>query len=138
MMYDDVAYDPKNPKPGELHNSPDGPDYRKGMKVDYRTTSVNKIVFQAVLSGDSVVAGKYPGTQKKTTSSSSYTDHGAYNVLGMPSGSPMMRSDLASYIQHARSAGKFHKLSIYIEACESGSMLMGMEHDNFGIKDKTP
>ncbi|PIO69027.1 peptidase C13 family protein [Teladorsagia circumcincta] len=130
MMYDDVANDPKNPKPGELHNSPDGPDYRKGMTVDYsnlpslmfRTTSVNKVVFHAVLSGDTVVAGKFPGSGRVLQSTKEdnvfifYTDHGAYNVLGMPSGSP-----------HAQSLGKFHKISVYIEACESGSMLTGMD-----------
>ncbi|KAK5972814.1 Legumain-protease-precursor [Trichostrongylus colubriformis] len=136
MMYDDVAHDPKNPQPGELHNSPDGPDYRKGMKVDYRTTSVNKVVFQAVLSGDDVIARAFPGSGRVLRSTKEdnvfiyYTDHGAYNVLGMPNGSPITRSDLAAYIKHARSVGKFHKLSVYIEACESGSMLMGMENDN--------
>ncbi|KAK6051021.1 peptidase C13 family protein [Cooperia oncophora] len=138
MMYDDVAFDPKNPKPGELHNSPDGPDYRKGMTVDYRTTSVNKVVFQAVLTGDAVIAGAYPGSGRVLQSTKEdnvfvyYTDHGAYNLLGMPSGSPMTRSELAAYIQRARSAGKFHKLSVYIEACESGSMLAGLENDEFG------
>ncbi|VDO63868.1 unnamed protein product [Heligmosomoides polygyrus] len=58
MMYDDVAFDPKlgsicrirlrcinlyrhsrNPNPGELRSTPEGPDYRKGMKVDYRFDS---------------------------------------------------------------------------------------------------
>ncbi|KIH55353.1 hypothetical protein ANCDUO_14491, partial [Ancylostoma duodenale] len=35
MMYDDVALDPRNPNPGELRNVWNGPDYRKGLKVDY-------------------------------------------------------------------------------------------------------
>ncbi|EPB78215.1 peptidase C13 family protein [Ancylostoma ceylanicum] len=122
MMYDDVAYDPRNPNPGELRNIWNGPDYRKGMKVDYRTTSVNKYVFQAVLSGDSTVASAFAGSGRvlKSTSSDNvfifYTDHGAYNILGMPSGPVITRSDLVGYIEHARALGKFHKLSIYIEA----------------------
>ncbi|WKY09191.1 hypothetical protein Q1695_001952 [Nippostrongylus brasiliensis] len=133
MMYDDVAYDPRNPKPGELHNSPSGPDYRKGMRVDYRTTSVNKLVFQAVLLGDAGMvklyegSGRVLGSTKKDNVFIYYSDHGAYNVLGMPAGSPIYRSDLASFIDHARNLGKFNELSIYIEACESASMLAGME-----------
>ncbi|KHJ82161.1 peptidase C13 family protein [Oesophagostomum dentatum] len=49
----------------------------------------------------------------------------------MPSGPVLTRSDLLSYISRARSLGKFYKLSIYVEACESGSMLAGLESDNF-------
>ncbi|KAI0239224.1 Legumain [Lamellibrachia satsuma] len=36
MMYDDVAYDPKNPYPGKLFNHPTGPDVYAGVKIDYR------------------------------------------------------------------------------------------------------
>ncbi|VDM80465.1 unnamed protein product [Strongylus vulgaris] len=137
MMYDDVAYDPGNPHPGELRNIQNGPDYRKGMVVDYRATSVNKYVFQAVLTGNTVLAAFYEGSGRvlKSTTADNvfifYSDHGAYNVLGMPSGPPITKSDLQSYIETARSAGKFHKLSIYVEACESGSMLSGLEKDDF-------
>ncbi|KAL6741588.1 hypothetical protein Aduo_014826 [Ancylostoma duodenale] len=137
MMYDDVALDPRNPNPGELRNVWNGPDYRKGLKVDYRTTSVNKYVFQAVLFGDTAITSAFTGSGRVLNSTSSdnvfifYTDHGAYNVLGMPSGPVMTKSDLLGHIQHARALGKFHKLSIYIESCESGSMLSGLENDNF-------
>ncbi|CAJ0591592.1 unnamed protein product [Cylicocyclus nassatus] len=136
MMYDDVAYDPKNPHPGELRNIQNGPDYRKGMKVDYRTTAVNKYVFEAVLTGNSARAALYGGSGRvlKSTSADNvfifYSDHGAYNILGMPSGPPITKSDLQNYINAARNAGKFHKLSMYVEACESGSILEGFEKDD--------
>ncbi|KHJ80772.1 peptidase C13 family protein [Oesophagostomum dentatum] len=107
------------------------------MHVDYRTTSVNKYVFQAVLTGDATLASMFEGSGRVLQSTSAdnvfvyYSDHGAYNILGMPSGPVLTRSDLLSYINRARSLGMFHKLSIYVEACESGSMLAGLEGDSF-------
>jgi len=54
MVYDDIANNPDNPRPGTIINHPQGPDVYAGMPKDYTGEQVNAENFLAVLSGNQV------------------------------------------------------------------------------------
>ena len=52
FAYDDIAYNPKNPFPGEIYNRPDGPNVYEGVNIDYSDNDVNPETYLSVLKGD--------------------------------------------------------------------------------------
>ena len=52
MMFDDVAFDPENPRPGGLINQPNGPDIYHGVKKDYTGEDVTPENFMKILLGN--------------------------------------------------------------------------------------
>jgi legumain len=56
MVYDDLAQNSENPRPGQLFNHPDGADVYAGLPKDYTGPQVNAANFLAVLEGNAVSA----------------------------------------------------------------------------------
>lgn len=54
MVYDDIAHNPMNPRPGTIINHPKGGDVYKGMPKDYTRSDVTATNFLAALRGDEV------------------------------------------------------------------------------------
>uniref|UniRef100_A0A8C4NIC2 legumain n=1 Tax=Eptatretus burgeri TaxID=7764 RepID=A0A8C4NIC2_EPTBU len=130
MMYDDLAYDSNNPTPGILINKPNGPDVYNGVLKDYVGNDVTPENFLAVLRGDAeAVRGK--GNGKVIHSGPDdhvfvyFTDHGAPGLLAFPN-SELYVQDLDKTITQMYQQNQYKKMVIYIEACESGSMMVNL------------
>ncbi|KAF5834424.1 vacuolar processing enzyme [Dunaliella salina] len=138
MMYGDIAHHADNPFPGKIFNRPGGPDVFQGVAIDYRGDEVNVNTVLAVLEGNKD-AVKSLGTGKVIDSGPNdevfvfYSDHGSPGVLGMPSGSMLYADQLLGAIRRKRAAHGYKEMSMYIEACESGSLFQGMLEDDLQL-----
>ncbi|CEO97049.1 hypothetical protein PBRA_005653 [Plasmodiophora brassicae] len=131
MFKDDVAYDAENPVKGELINRPGGPNVYEGVVKDYTGDTVNANNFLHVLKGDAdavktIGSGRVVESGPEDTLFIAYFDHGATGLVGMPDGSYLYGSDLVDSLKDMYENGKFKRAVIFIEACESGSMVDGI------------
>ncbi|XP_051946441.1 legumain-like isoform X2 [Xyrauchen texanus] len=132
MMYDDLAQAPDNPTPGEIINRPNGTDVYKGVLKDYTGDDVTPQNFLAVLKGDA--AGVKGGSGKVLKSGPNdhvfvyFTDHGAPGLLAFPN-DDLLVDDLMDTIKYMHTNNKYLKMVLYIEACESGSMMKPLPVD---------
>ncbi|TKR86750.1 hypothetical protein L596_011275 [Steinernema carpocapsae] len=134
MMYDDVANDPQNPRPGELFNGPELKDFYKGVKIDYRGDDVNRDVFLNVMKGNKagvqgVGNGRVIDSGPDDHVFIYYTDHGAAGLIAMPTGDVLTKDDLWKALEYMYENKRYSKLVFYMEACESGSMFDGYPTD---------
>ncbi|XP_024523144.1 vacuolar-processing enzyme [Selaginella moellendorffii] len=130
MMFDDIANNTDNPRPGTIINHPQGSDVYAGVPKDYTGAAVTAENFLAVLLGDKNSTSG--GTGKVVSSGPEdhvflfYSDHGGPGVLGMPGESNLYANDLIDVIKKKHASGGYREMVIYIEACESGSMVEGL------------
>ncbi|XP_054651544.1 legumain [Dunckerocampus dactyliophorus] len=132
MMMDDLADADENPTPGILINRPNGTDVYKGVVKDYTAEAVTPANFLAVLRGD---ASKVKGGSGKVLRSGPndhifvyFTDHGAPGILAFPIGELHVK-DLQETLKYMHDNNKYKKMVLYIEACESGSMMKHLPDD---------
>ncbi|KAI3682208.1 hypothetical protein L2E82_50071 [Cichorium intybus] len=137
FMYDDIANNEENPRPGVIINSPDGDDVYHGVPKDYTGEDVTVDNFFAVLLGNkSAVKG---GSGKVVNSGPNdhifvyYTDHGGPGVLGMPTNPYMYANDLIEVLKKKHASGTYKSLVFYLEACESGSIFEGLLPEGLNI-----
>ncbi|CAF1101346.1 unnamed protein product [Adineta ricciae] len=137
MMYDDLAKNKQNPTPGIIINHPNGQDVYKGVPHDYTGNTVTPKNFINVLLGKKdamkgVGSGKVLESGPDDNVFIYFTDHGATGLVAFPNG-VLYAKDLNSTIAQMHSENKYKEMVIYIEACESGSMLEGLLPDNINI-----
>lgn len=137
FMYDDIAFDPENPRPGVIINSPDGDDVYKGVPKDYTGKDVNVgNFFAAILGNKTAIKG---GSGKVVDSGPNdhifiyYTDHGGPGVLGMPTSPYLYAKDLIDVLKKKHASGTYKSLVFYLEACESGSIFEGLLPEGLNI-----
>ncbi|TVU50416.1 hypothetical protein EJB05_01787, partial [Eragrostis curvula] len=131
FMYDDIANNTENPRPGVIINNPNGTDVYAGVPKDYTGEQVNVQNFLAVLLGDT---SNLTGGSRKVVNSTAddhvfvyYTDHGGPGTLGMPSGEGRLYAkDLVDTLVKKHAAGGYKRLVFYLEACDSGSIFEGL------------
>lgn len=134
MAYDDVANNPQNPFPGKLFNKPtasgvEGVDVYEGCNIDYKGQDVNIANFVGVLTGTA------SGRSLKSTSEDNvfinFVDHGGPGLICFPGFvEEMHKVQLQQTLQTMSDTNMFHKLSFYLETCESGSMFEGLNIPN--------
>ncbi|WJX09607.1 legumain [Trifolium repens] len=137
FMYDDIASNVENPRPGVIINKPDGGDVYEGVPKDYTGADVHADNFYAALLGNkSALTG---GSGKVVDSGPNdhifvyYTDHGGPGVLGMPVGPYLYASDLNEVLKKKHASGGYKSLVFYLEACESGSIFEGLLPEDIDI-----
>ncbi|KAL2650297.1 hypothetical protein R1flu_018425 [Riccia fluitans] len=137
FMYDDIADNYENPRPGQIINSPMGSDVYHGVPKDYTGMDVNvNNLFAAILGDKSAITG---GSGKVVDSGPDdhifiyYSDHGGPGVLGMPTPPYLYAPDLISTLQRKYDLGTYKKMVIYLEACESGSIFEGILPEGLNI-----
>ncbi|GER32544.1 vacuolar-processing enzyme, partial [Striga asiatica] len=137
FMYDDIANNEENPRPGIIINSPDGEDVYKGVPKDYVGDNATVNNFLAVLLGNkSAVTG---GSGKVVDSGPNdhifvyYSDHGGPGVLGMPTNPYLYADDLINVLKKKHASGTYKSLAFYLEACESGSIFEGLLPEGLNI-----
>lgn len=124
MMYDDIAHSKSNPTPGVIINIPGGVNVYSNITIDYKHSDVNKNNFMGVLKGDPSLKAK----GKKVLASGPndhvfvyFSDHGGTGVLCFPR-NVITSAELNSTLQWMKNNNRFAAMTLYIEACESGSM----------------
>ncbi|KAG6388022.1 hypothetical protein SASPL_153219 [Salvia splendens] len=137
FMYDDIANNRENPRPGVIINNPHGADVYKGVPKDYVGSAVNAENFYAAILGNkSAVKG---GSGKVVDSGPNdhifiyYTDHGGPGILGTPAGPYIYADDLNAVLKQKHAAGTYKSLVFYLEACESGSIFEGLLPEGLNI-----
>ncbi|XP_057478445.1 vacuolar-processing enzyme-like [Actinidia eriantha] len=137
FMYDDIAFNEENPRPGVMINSPHGDDVYNGVPKDYtgKDVTVNNF-FAAILGNKTAVTG---GSGKVVDSGPNdhifiyYTDHGGPGVLGMPRYPNIYANDLIDVLKKKHASGTYKSLVFYLEACESGSIFEGLLPEGLNI-----
>lgn len=125
MMYDDIANNPSNPKPGKVFNWPGGPDVYVGTIKDYTSHTVTAANFLNILQGKDmkgIGSGKTIASDGNDNLFVFYTDHGATQLVAFPEGPYLYAKDLIAALNSMAKANHFKELVFYLEACESGSM----------------
>lgn len=134
MAYDDIAKNEENPFPGQIFNEPDGDDVYAGCELDYTGSAVTAANFANVLLGNGTSSGN--GRVLESTEDDNvflfYVDHGAPGIIQFPGDDVMHTQEFQTVLTQMHSKKMFGKLVVYMEACESGSMLEGLP-TNLGI-----
>ncbi|KAL0447413.1 UNVERIFIED_CONTAM: Vacuolar-processing enzyme [Sesamum latifolium] len=137
FMYDDIAYNEENPRPGVIINNPHGEDVYKGVPKDYVGDDVTVNNFFAVLLGDKTTvkggSGKVVDSGPNDHIFIYYTDHGGPGVLGMPTSPYIYADDLINVLKKKHASGTYKSLVFYLEACESGSIFEGLFPEGLNI-----
>ncbi|XP_036427718.1 legumain-like [Colossoma macropomum] len=147
MMYDDIAHHEKNRgHKGEIINEPKGPNVYNGVLKDYIGADVSVNNFLAVLRGDESGVTKCAGGQKKVLKSGKndtifiyLSSHGGKGVLSFPE-KDLHASDLVDTINKMSGRQQFAKMVIYVESCNSGSMIADLPKNAqvYGVSASTP
>jgi legumain len=141
MMYDDIAQNAQNPTKGVIINHPTGNDVYHGVPKDYTGTDVTPANFINVLLGNKeamqgIGSGKVLGSGPDDNVFIFYSDHGAVGLVAFPTGI-LYAKDLNQTIATMYAQKKYKQLVIYIEACESGSMLEDLLPNNINVYGTT-
>jgi len=126
MMYDDVANSNQNPVKGTLINHPNGQDVYHGVVKDYVGKDVTPENFLKVLFGDAagmkgIGSGKVVASGPEDHVFVNFADHGGPGIIAFPDGL-LHVAQLNKTIWQMYEKKHYHKMVMYIEACESGSM----------------
>ncbi|KAD6453444.1 hypothetical protein E3N88_08149 [Mikania micrantha] len=136
-MYDDIANNTLNPRPGVIINSPNGSDVYAGVPKDYTGEYVTAANFYAVLLGSTSAltggSGKVLATKPQDKVFIYYTDHGGPGILGMPNLPYIYANDFINVLKAKHAMGTYSEMVIYVEACESGSIFEGLIPENLNI-----
>ncbi|KAM7507562.1 hypothetical protein LguiA_018015 [Lonicera macranthoides] len=137
FMYDDIAFNKENPRPGVIINSPHGDDVYQGVPKDYTGENVTvSNFFAAILGNKTAIKG---GSGKVVDSGPNdhifiyYSDHGGSGVLGLPTNPYMYANDLIEVLKKKHASGTYKSLVFYLEACESGSIFEGLLPEGLNI-----
>ncbi|KAL8139220.1 hypothetical protein V2J09_005241 [Rumex salicifolius] len=102
FMYDDIATNVLNPRPGVIINHPQGKNVYEGVPKDYTGENVTAQNLYAVILGDK------------------------NGLKGMPNLPFIYAKDFIETLKKKHEANAYKKMVLYIEACESGSIFEGM------------
>ncbi|KAL1204392.1 Vacuolar-processing enzyme alpha-isozyme [Cardamine amara subsp. amara] len=137
FMYDDIAKNEENPRPGVIINSPHGEDVYNGVPKDYTGDDVNVDNLFAVLLGNKNAlkggSGKVVDSGPNDHIFIYYSDHGGPGVLGMPTSPYLYANDLNDVLKKKHASGTYKSLVFYLEACESGSIFEGLLAEGLNI-----
>ncbi|CAH8369523.1 unnamed protein product [Eruca vesicaria subsp. sativa] len=135
FMFDDIAKNKENPRPGIIINSPNGDC--KLWASDYTGDEVNVgNLFSVILGNKTALKG---GSGKVVDSGPNdhifiyYSDHGGPGVLGMPTSPSLYANDLNHVLKKKHASGTYKSLVFYLEACESGSIFEGLLPEGLNI-----
>ncbi|XP_021736422.1 vacuolar-processing enzyme-like isoform X2 [Chenopodium quinoa] len=112
FMYDDIAYQEENPRPGVIINNPHGSDVYAGVPKDYTGEHVTVNNFLAALLGNKEAitggSGKVVDSGPNDHIFMYYSDHGGAGVLGMPT-TPFLYADELIYTLKKKHASGTYK-----------------------------
>uniref|UniRef100_A0A4W3GWV6 legumain n=1 Tax=Callorhinchus milii TaxID=7868 RepID=A0A4W3GWV6_CALMI len=135
LVYQFVSF-ARNPTKGIIINKPNGSDVYAGVIKDYTGANVTPQNFLAVLKGDAkavrgIGTGKVLKSGPKDHVFVYFADHGADGLLAFPN-DDLQVADLQDAIKYMHENKRYGKMVFYIEACESGSMMVDLP-DNINV-----
>jgi len=138
IAYDDIARNSQNPFPGKIFNKPTaagtpGVDVYANCKIDYKGNSATAANLLKVLKGDKTAGGPVLGSNANSEVFFYFADHGAPGLVAMPVGSPLYADQLHKAFQYMNTNKMYKKMTVYVEACESGSMFENILENNINI-----
>lgn len=137
FMYDDIAKNVLNPRPGVIINHPKGKDVYAGVPKDYTRDQVTTENFFAVLLGNKTAvtggSGKVIDSKPNDHIFIFYSDHGGPGILGMPNMPYLYAGDFIKVLREKHASNSYSKMVIYVEACESGSIFEGLMPEDLNI-----
>jgi legumain len=147
MTYNDVASSSSNPFPNTLFNKPGNnvQDVNAGCVKDYTGADVTPQNFISVITGNAA-AVKRAGNGRVLQSGPNdnvfinFVDHGGVGLIAFPS-SYLYANTFISALNTMSQKQLYGKLTIYIEACESGSMFNNLLPNNteiYGVTASNP
>lgn len=135
MAYDDIANNAANPFPGQIFNTPSptapGVDVYNGCNLDYTGASVTAANFQSLLIGNGTTGGngRTLDTGPDDHLTVLYFDHGAPGLIQFPAGDAMHAVEFQATLKSMHESNRYGKMVVYIEACNSGSMMADLPAD---------
>ncbi|EEC03863.1 asparaginyl peptidase, putative [Ixodes scapularis] len=139
-MYDDIAYNPRNPTPGIVVNYLNGRDHYAGTIKDYIGASVTASNFLGVLQGRRELieggSGKVCGSGPKDHTFV-YLDSLETRRLVSFSDDALHAKDLTEAIKKLLEERKYAKMVFYLYASFSGSMFDGRLLYNISVFSTT-
>ena len=131
FAFDDIAYDKKNPFPGEVYNRPNGPNVYEGVIIDYRNNMVTPDNYLSVLKGDTK-----NGRLKKVLNSTKedniflyFSDHGINGAMVFPDNKFLYADELQETFEFMQQKNMYKNIIFYMESCYSGSMFTDLNLD---------
>ena len=131
FAFDDIAYDKKNPFPGEVYNRPNGPNVYEGVIIDYRNNMVTPDNYLSVLKGDTK-----NGCLKKVLNSTKedniflyFSDHGINGAMVFPDNKFLYADELQETFEFMQQKNMYKNIIFYMESCYSGSMFTDLNLD---------
>eukprot|EP00210_Caulerpa_lentillifera_P002416 g2316.t1 len=106
FIYDDIAYHPRNPFPGQIYNGDAAAVKGKGSGRVLKKDPNQRVLFV-------------------------YDDHGTSGFLPFPVGDSFYADELNKLLIELRQKSMFKEMLVYVEACYSGAMF-----HNMPIKDE--
>ncbi|KAH9668072.1 vacuolar-processing enzyme alpha-isozyme [Citrus sinensis] len=126
FMYDDIAFNVQNPRPGIIINKPYGPD-------DYTGENCTANNFLAVILGNRTAltggSGKVVNSGPNDYIFIYYADHGSAGMVAMPTGDDLYAKDLIEVLKKKHEAKSYKSMV----TCESGSMFDGLLTEDMNI-----
>ncbi|GAB4816986.1 hypothetical protein N2152v2_004032 [Parachlorella kessleri] len=128
MSADEVACDPRNPLPGEVHfdMSPQRANlYSGSVQVDYGGREVNVGVLLQVLTGRhpaSTPRSKRLASGRGSTVLLYMTGHGGDEFLKFHDQEELLAADLAAALQQMHLAGRYKELLVIVDTCQASSL----------------
>ena len=140
FAYDDISFNPKNPFPGKIFNSPLGINVYEGVMIDYFGEDVTPRNFLAAITGDktSLYIRDNRTTSKILTSTKNdnvyiyFSDHGEDNIITF-SDSFLYADELINALIIMNEKQMYKKLVFNLEACYSGSMFQNKLPSNLSV-----
>ncbi|KAJ0106591.1 hypothetical protein Patl1_18823 [Pistacia atlantica] len=130
FMYDDIAMNELNPRPGVIINHPQGENVYAGVPKDYTGKHVTTKNLYAVLLGNKSAvkggSGKVVNSKPNDRIFLYYSDHGGPGVLGMPNMPYLYAMEFMEVLKKKHASKGYKEMVLYIEACESGSIFEGI------------
>jgi len=145
LAQDDIANSFHNPYKGKLFNKPTpsgtpGVDVYAGCKIDYTGKEVTSDNVLSVLKGDaSAASGPVLKSDENSHVFFYFADHGAPGLIAMPNrkhiifSDKIMADDLHADVKYMHDNKMYKQMTMYVEACESGSMFQNILEDNLNV-----
>ena len=140
FAYNDIAFNPKNPFPGKIFNSPLDIDVYEGVVIDYFGEDVTPENFLAAITGDKASLNiKDNRTTSKILNSTKndnvyiyLSDHGEDNIITF-SESFLYADELINALIIMNEKKMYKELVFNLEACYSGSMFQNKLPSNISV-----
>lgn len=134
MMYDDIAYNPKNPHPGVIINELNGPNVYEGVVKDYTSKNVTIENFFNVLQGkkeamNGIGSGRVIESGPDDYIFLDFVGYGSDEILIFPNNEILTSDQLFKGLNELVKNNRFAKMFIFVDAPDSGSVFDDLEDD---------